>query len=310
MEFIQIYITAAIGFLIITGVIIYFVVYNTTKPLKEMSEATKRYSKSDFSYRIKTDKKSNVREFEELAEAMNLMADSLEKHEATRSNFVANVSHELKTPMTTIGGFIDGILDGTIDKDNQERYLTVVSDEIKRLSKLVASMLNTMKMEAGEIKITPGEVNLFEMIFSIIMSFEQKLNEKSIDVNGLATLQNIIIEGDNDMLTQVFFNLVDNALKFSPSNGEIVFDATENDDEVTVKVINTGAPINDDDLGHLFERFYKSDKSRSLDINSTGLGLYIVKNIIDLHGGSISVRNKDAGHVEFTVVLKKKLTDV
>lgn len=309
-SFLQIYTMAAFVLILVTGLIIYIITYNITRPLRDMSEATKRFAKGDFSHRIKQYDSNVVKEFDTLSTAMNLMAESLESLEASRSNFVANVSHELKTPMTTIGGFIDGILDGTISKENQNHYLGIVSDEIKRLSRLVISMLNMTKIEAGELRIKPVKVDLTELIAGIFISFVQKIEEKEIDIIGLDKLRSVTVEADADMINQVFYNLIDNAVKFTEHGGEIVVSVKTDGDNVVVKIKNTGQCISPEDIDHIFERFYKVDKSRSMDAKSAGLGLFIVKNIIALHDGDINVSTVDGKYTQFTVILKNKLISV
>lgn len=305
--FLRIYIMAAFAFIIITSLIIYVSTYNITRPLREMSEATKQYSKGDFSYRIKRNSRNTVREFDELSAAINSMAENLEQLENSRTEFVANVSHELKTPMTTIGGFIDGMLDGTIDARHQRHYLEIVSDEVKRLSRLVVSMLNMSKIEAGEMRIKPERFNLTHQLIGIFMSFEQTIEDKNINVKGLGSLSNCYIEADPDMISQVFYNLVDNAVKFTDDDGEISAFMSDDGEYVTVSIRNTGKGIKPEDIDHVFERFYKGDKSRSLDVKSTGLGLFIVKNIVELHGGEITADSVYEKYTEFTVKLKIKL---
>lgn len=305
-NFLQIYIMAAMILILVTGLIMYVSTYTMTRPLREISEATKQYAKGDFSYRIPRDGNGSVREFDELAAAVNSMADDLEQLENTRTNFIANVSHELKTPMTTIGGFIDGILDGTIDHGQQEYYLKIVSDEVKRLSRLVISMLNMSKMEAGELRINPSKFNLSQQILSIFLSFEQKIEDKDIHVKGLDSLTAHYIEADADMINQVFYNLVDNAVKFTQNGGEIGVFMSEDEEYLFVTIQNTGKGIQSEDVDHIFERFYKGDKSRSIDSKSAGLGLFIVKSIVTLHNGEISV-NTDDKYTRFTVRLKARL---
>lgn len=308
-EFSNIYIAAAIVFMLVTGLIAYIMTYNMTKPLRDMSEATKKYSNGDFSYRIKRYGKNTVREFDELSAAMNAMAESLETLENSRADFVANVSHELKTPMTTIGGFIDGMLDGTVDEKNREHYLRIVSEEIKRLSRLVVAMLNMSKMEAGQMRIKPSQYNLTQQIVGIFVSFEQKIDNKNIRIKGLDSLSNIYIYADSDMLSQVFYNLVDNAVKFTENGGEISVRMILADEDVTVVIRNTGKGISEEDIDHIFERFYKGDKSRSLDAKSSGLGLFIVKNLVEFHKGEISVSSEDGKYTQFTVKLKVRLSE-
>ncbi len=308
-NFVHLYIAAALVFMLVTGVIAYIMTYNMTKPLKDMSEATKKYSHGDFSYRIKRYGKNTVREFDELSAAMNSMAESLENLENSRADFVANVSHELKTPMTTIGGFIDGILDGTVDDKNREHYLRIVSDEVKRLSRLVVTMLNMSKMEAGQMRLNPSQYNLTHQIVGIFIAFEQKIESKNIRVKGLESLSNIYIFADSDMLNQVFYNLIDNAVKFTENGGEICVGMTLADEEVSVVIRNSGKGISNEDMDHIFERFYKGDKSRSLDAKSSGLGLFIVKNLVEFHKGEISVSNENGKYTQFTVKLKVRLSE-
>lgn len=310
VKFVNLYAAAAVGFMLITGLIAYIMTYNMTKPLKDMSDATKRFSEGDFSYRIKNRKRNTVREFDELTAAMNAMAVDLEQLENSRTEFVANVSHELKTPMTTIGGFIDGMLDGTIDESKREYYLRIVSDEVKRLSRLVVSMLNMSKMEAGELRINPSQFNLTQQIVNIFIGFEQKINDKNINIKGLEFLSSVYILADHDMLSQVFYNLVDNAVKFTDKGGEISVSMSADEDNISVVIRNTGKGIAQEDINYVFERFYKGDKSRSLDVKSAGLGLFIVKNIVELHKGDISVVSTEGKFTEFTVNLKTRLSEV
>ncbi len=308
-NFFEIYLTAAFGFLAITGFVVYGLTYTLVRIIRDMAEAAKCYSKGDFSYRIKVQDRSSVREFDELSAEINSMAENLDRLENSRANFVANVSHELKTPMTTIGGFIDGILDGTIDQDNQNHYLNIVSDEVKRLSRLVVSMLNMSKMEAGELKINPSGFNLTQQIVGIFIAFEQKINDKQIDITGLELLPNVYVEADPDMINQVFYNLIDNAVKFTQQGGEIAVSIKIQEKDVIVKIKNTGKLIAEEDIDHIFERFYKGDKSRGLDAKSAGLGLFIVKSLVLLHGGDISVCNIDNKYTQFTVKLKTEFSN-
>ena len=308
-NFFEEYVIAALGFLSVTGLTVYVLTYKLVKIIKDMINATKRYSKGDFSCRIKIHDRSSVKELDELSLEINSMAENLEQLEKSRASFVANVSHEFKTPMTTIGGFVDGMIDGTIEENQHRYYLKIVSDEVKRLSRLVVAMLNMSKMEAGELKINPGRYNLTQQIIGIFIAFEQKINDKQINVAGLDLLEDIYINADQDMMNQVFYNLVDNAVKFTQQCGEIAVFSEVSDDDIVIRIRNTGKCINDEDLDHVFERFYKADKSRGLDAKSAGLGLHIVKSIVSLHGGEISVQNIDDKYTQFTVRLSRQFDD-
>ena len=278
----------------------YYANYRVTRPLKLMSSAAKAIAQGDFSRRIPVETDDEIGE---LAESFNHMTNSLVQLESMRRSFVANVSHELKTPMTTIGGFIDGILDGTIPAEKQTYYLTVVSEEIRRLSRLVVGMLSLSKLESGEMKINRTRFNFTDVICSSVLSLEQKIEEKHIDIRGLDTMEALPISGDRDLLHQVVYNLSDNAVKFTQEGGYISFTARQEGTNIKLAIRNSGEGIEPKDLPHVFERFYKTDRSRSKDKNGTGLGLYIVKTIVDIHGGSITVSSVVGEYTEFIIVL-------
>ncbi len=279
---------------------VYIVTYSITKPLRKMSQITKEYATGDFSQRIEV--KGN-NELAELGNAMNSMAQSLSALEYSRRSFVANVSHELKTPMTSIGGFIDGILDGTISPEEEEKYLKIVSNEVKRLARLVSSMLNLSKIEAGELSLNLKKVDISNLIFNTMLSFEQLINNKSIEITGLDTIDSIHVNIDEGLLTQVIYNLIDNAVKFTDNGGYIDVRAEQNSTVTTVTIRNSGAGVPPDEIERIFERFYKVDKSRGLDTKSTGLGLYIVKSIVEMHGGTVEASSELNKYTQFKFTL-------
>lgn len=282
-------------------VIVYLVSYRMTRPLREMSLAAKQYANGDFSKRITIHKTvvGGNDEIEELVEAFNSMAQALASLELSRRNFVSNVSHELKTPMTTIGGFVDGILDGTIEADKQNQYLKIVSDEVKRLSRLVTGMLNMSKLEAGELDINPADFDISEMLFRTLLGFEQLIDKKHIEIRGLDALSSNRITADKDMINQVVYNLIDNAVKFTPEGGYIEIHSKADAEKVIVKIRNSGKGILPEELDRIFERFYKIDKSRSYDVKGAGMGLYLCKTIVELHGGQITARSNPDEFTEF-----------
>lgn len=267
-----------------------------------MSIAAKRFAVGDFTYRV------NVQSNDELAElgtAFNDMADALDKLESSRRSFVANVSHELKTPMTSIAGFIDGILDGTIPKSKEDYYLKIVSDEVRRLSRLVVAMLNMSKIESGDFEMKPKTYNISEQIIHILLTFEQKIEKKNIEVRGLDAMQQCNVYADTDMIYQVIYNLFDNAVKFTNENGYIEVAIHEAGDFVQISIKNSGTGIDPIELSRIFERFYKVDKSRSLDSKGAGLGLYIVKMMVEMHGGRIYAKSDSDSEAEFVFSLPK-----
>ena len=302
MGIFRMFFNAALIALLISFALVYIYAYRLTKPLRQMSVAAKQYAMGDFSARIQI-RRSRFRasddEIEELAMAFNSMAQALATLESSRRSFVGNVSHELKTPMTTIGGFIDGILDGTIEPEKHKQYLRVVSDEVKRLSRLVTGMLNMNKIEAGELDINPVHFDISEMIFRTLLSFEQLIDKKHIEIRGLEELKPTRIFADTDMINQVVYNLLDNAVKFTPEGGYIQVSSIADSEKAIIKIRNSGKGIPYDEIDKIFERFYKIDKSRSYDIKGAGLGLYLCKTIIDLHGGQILARSVVDEYTEF-----------
>ena len=288
--------------LLVSSLAIYFITYNMVKPLRQMSAAAKSFAKGDFSARIDV---VSGDEIGELATAFNNMATSLSELENMRRSFIANVSHELKTPMTVIGGFVDGILDSTIPRKDQTHYLEIVSGEVKRLARLVKSMLNLARVQAGEMKLVPTTFDLTPIICDTFFHFEKAINDKKIEVKGL-DMERISMVADEDLIHQVVYNLIENAVKFTQENGTIEVSTVSDADHITVSIKNTGEGISIDDIPYIFERFYKTDKSRGLDKNGVGLGLYIVKTIIDLHDGRITVKSQPGEFSEFIFSLPQK----
>ena len=311
LAILKMFLFSALLALAISFVATYVLTYQMTKPLREMSAAAKQYSNGDFSHRISVphQKKllgSDEDEVEELVTAFNAMANALSAIETSRRNFVANVSHELKTPMTTIGGFIDGILDGTIDQSKSQYYLRIVSDEVKRLSRLVTGMLNMSKIEAGQLDLKPKKFDISAMIFKTLLGFERVIEEKSIEIRGLDRIESMNIYADEDMINQVIYNLIDNAVKFTEKGGYIEVMLKADSEKAIVSIKNSGKGIAKEEVGIVFERFYKTDKSRSYDVKGAGLGLYIVKTIIDMHGGQISVQSEENEYTQFVFWLPIK----
>lgn len=299
----RMFFTAALAAAVITFILVYLVSYRLTKPLREMSTAVKQYATGDFSKRIAI-KHSRFKIFgpdetDELIQAFNSMAQALATLEMSRRSFVANVSHELKTPMTTIGGFIDGILDGTIEKEKESQYLKIVSDEVKRLSRLVTGMLNMSKYEAGELDLKPVNFDISEMLFRTLIGFEQIIDKKHIEIRGLDSMNPNSLTADKDMINQVVYNLVDNAVKFTPDGGYIEVSSKSDSEKVIVKIRNSGKGIPSEEIDKIFERFYKIDKSRSYDVKGAGMGLYLCKMIVEFHGGQIVARSEVGEYTEF-----------
>ncbi len=289
--------------LVLVTIAVYFMTGKIAKPIRNLENATTLYSSGDFSYRVPEINSND--ELSHLITKFNAMATSLSQLENSRRSFVANVSHEFKTPMTTIGGFINGILDGTIPPEKQNYYLSIVSSEIDRLSKMVNTMLNISKIETGNIEIKKESFDLTQKVISTFLGFEQLISKKNIEVIGIDDLEAITINGDSSMIDQVIYNLTDNAVKFTNENGKIFINATTDKKYVYLAITNTGKGIPEKDLNKVFDRFYKVDQSRSTDTKSTGLGLYLIQSILHLHNGSITVESQQNTYTRFTIKLPK-----
>jgi len=282
---------------------VYIISQKVIGPLKEISGAAKKFASGSFDVRVDVKGKDEVAQ---LATAFNNMAQSLDNYEDTRNAFVANVSHDLRTPMTTISGFIDGILAGAIPPEKHEHYLGVIAGEVKRLSRLVTTLLDVTRLQGGERKFVMSEFDVCEMARQILISFEQKIEAKQLDIEFECSDDSIYVSADRDAIYQVLYNICDNAMKFSFEKGKLAMSVTYNKEKkVEVSVYNEGMGIPKEDLPYIFERFFKSDKSRGLDKTGVGLGMFITKTIMEAHSESISVDSEYGKWCRFSFTLKQ-----
>ena len=300
---IQIYITVSVLVIFFSLLVMTLIARRQSSPLQEMARAANAFGHGDLSARVSVSPRQ-PREVQELALSFNNMAVSLEKSEEQWKDFVANVSHELTTPMTSISGYVDGILDGTIPPEQQKHYMEVVSKETKRLSRLVRSMLDMSKLQAQEgiPESQKSRFDITECAGLVLLSFERKITEKEILVDVRMPEHAVYTFANQDYITQVIYNLVDNAVKFCPPQGSLVLQLREGTDKLYLSIINDGNTIPPEELPLVFDRFRKLDKSRSLDKEGWGLGLYIVKTIVNCHGENISVSSRE-GKTDFTFTL-------
>lgn len=281
---------------IISLLAVYMITYQQVRPLRQIAHTVTRFAAGDYNARVHYRSDNEVGQ---LAAAFNEMAEAIATSESMSRSFVANVSHELKTPMQTISGFIDGILDGTIPPSKQSQYLRIVSTETKRLARLVRSMLDLSRIDSGKMKLNTSRFDISNTIFTTLLSFEQKIEEKRIDIIGMEDIHPLNVNGDPDLIHQVIYNLTENAVKFTNEGGYIKLSVTVKNSEAYVNICNSGIGVPSDELNHIFDRFYKTDKSRSQDKTGVGLGLYIVKTIVTLHGGRIEARSEEGRYCEF-----------
>ena len=299
----HIFLAASLVVVLISVLVVTIFARRESKPLKDMARAAAAFGHGDLEARVKVETDCSE-EVEDLAVAFNNMAVSLQKSEYQRQEFVANVSHELKTPMTTISGYVDGILDGTIPENRSRHYLQIVSDETKRLSRLVRSMLDISQLQnqQGIPDEKKMHFDLEECAGQALINFEKKINDKGINVQVDMPEHPVFTFANRDSVTQVIYNLIDNAVKFCPEGKTLGLTIREGGGKVYVSVSNEGETIPPDELPLVFDRFHKLDKSRSQNRDGWGLGLYIVKTIVCSHQENISVTSRD-GKTEFTFTM-------
>lgn len=299
----HIFLAASLFVVLISVLVVTVFARKESRPLRDMARAATAFGHGDLEARVKVESDYSE-EVEDLAVAFNNMASSLQKSEYQRQEFVANVSHELKTPMTTISGYVDGILDGTIPETKQRHYLQIVSDETKRLSRLVRSMLDISQLQTQEG--IPEEkkmhFDLEECAGQVLITFEKKINDKHLNVDVDMPDHPVYTIANQDYITQVIYNLIDNAVKFCPEGKTLGLTIREGGGKAYVSISNEGETIPPDELPLVFDRFHKLDKSRSQNRDGWGLGLYIVKTIVCSHQENISVTSRD-GKTEFTFTM-------
>lgn len=281
--------------LLIAFLIMYLLSQKLSRPLKRINQAAKNIASGNFKARVIVDSQDEIGQ---LGATFNYMADSLQQQDDAQTSFIANVSHELRTPMTTISGFIENILNGTIPKERQEEYLEIALSETKRLSRLVADMLDISKMSLGQFSLDIKPFDLAEMIRLTVIRFENAIDEKHLDVSVDFSSEQIQVLGDKDSISRVVTNLMDNAVKFSDPAAHLDIKVFTRSGKAYTAITNDGMGIDAKDINYIFDRFYKTDKSRN-DKKGTGLGLYMVKNILALHSQNIVVKSVDISDEEY-----------
>ena len=300
----QLFFLTAVAVLLITMVISSVTVQRMVDPLKIMCNAAYRFAHGEVDTRVATEFTGRQDEVGELAVAFNAMADSLAQTEQKRSEFVANVSHELKTPMTTIAGFAEGILDGTIPPEKERESLQIISSETRRLSRLVRRMLELSRLQSSERVAAQEQFDAAEVLLRVLVSLEAKITDKNLDVQTDLPDGPVMVWGDPDAITQVCYNLLDNAVKFSAPEGPLSLKISTRGGRAYISIGNQGETIPPDQLDHIFDRFHKADSSRSAHKEGVGLGLYIVKTILNTYKEDITVTSED-GFTEFTFTLSE-----
>lgn len=300
----KLFVTIAGIVLVLAICFIYLCSQRMSRPLKNLNRAAKEIATGNFDLKVKVD---GTDEISDLAKTFNYMTTSLKQLDDTQKSFIANVSHELRTPITTISGFLEKILDGTISEDKQKEYLTIAYNESKRMSRLVSDMLDISKMSLGQYTITKSSFDIAELMRLSVIKAGDALDEKYMDVNIDFSAEKIMVYADKDAISRVVTNILDNALKFSDANTVLDIKVFTKDSKAYIAITNDGIGIEQKDINHIFERFYKTDKSRNNKIG-TGLGLHMVQNILALHGETIAVKSVDLAATEHENTSQKRTT--
>jgi signal transduction histidine kinase len=300
-ELIRYSVLAGLAALALSSVLVFLIARAQSRPIRQITDAVQAFAHGDFSRRVEGIKGDG--DVARLADSFNAMAEDISRLDQSRKSFVANVSHELRSPMTCIQGYVQGMLDGTIRDDEREKYLNTVLSETKRLTKLIAELLDLSRFEAGKTPLNKTRFDIDELILSVLFKFEKRIEDKGIDVEISFKEQPCYVEADADRITQVITNLIDNAVKFAAEKGQLIVWTHVVDNLCYVTVKNDGAAIPADDLPFIFERFYKVDKAHTSG-GGTGLGLAIVKRILEQHGQSINVTST-GGLTTFVFTLER-----
>ena len=272
-----------------------------TRPLTELANAAKRLAQGDMSVKVRVYADDEIGE---VSRAFNSMVDALQTMEEQRKGFVANVSHELRSPITSIAGYLQGMLDGTIPQEEHQKYMQVVYDETQRLTRLIRDLLDLSRIESGNVPMNPVDFNINELMRRVLIKYEGRLDEKNMEVEAEFADEPCMVHADMDRIEQVVSNLVDNAIKFCGQYGKLTLETRWEGAECVVTVADDGAGIDEKDLPHVFDRFYTVDKAHTAG-KGTGLGLSICKQILLQHGHDITVESVKGEGTRFAFQLDR-----
>ena len=282
-------------------IVVYYLSIRITKPMLSLNEAAKVIAGGNFEHRVEIVSDDEVGQ---LADSFNHMAESLNNYEKVRREFIANVSHDLRSPLTSMQGFLNAILDGTVPVEKQDKYLRIVLEETKRLSKLTNDIVDLSRAQESNITLECSRFDVNKLIRSNILRVEPRLNDKKLLVNAVFEHQETFVFADSDKIDRVIYNLIDNAIKFSPAESKIEVETTWKDNKVIIQIQDSGPGISKEDQKFIFDRFYKADSSRGEDKLGSGLGLSIVKEFLLAHGENIAVKSQPGKGAEFIFSLR------
>ncbi len=282
-------------------------IYDINKPIRKLTALTASYAKGDFSERIKVNRNDEIGQ---LADSLNYMGTEINNFSEYQRKFIANVSHDFRSPLTSIKGYLEAMLDGTIPPELQEKYLTIVISETERLTKLTNNLLVMNNVNKDGMILDISDFDIVAIIKQTIETFEGVCAKKKIKFKLVFSDKSMYVAADMSKIQQVIYNLVDNAIKFSNTDSSIIISVSEKNEKILVSIKDFGIGIPKDSLPHIWERFYKSDLSRGKDKKGTGLGLSIVKDIIAGHNEYIDVVSTQGVGTEFTFRLPKSKTGI
>ncbi len=302
MAYMEIILVSLIAVLI-SVIAVYYTTTRLTRPFMEINEIVQKYSKGDYNVRIPI---SSIEEATQLAISFNTMADQLKDLEATRRSFVANVSHELRSPLTSMKGFLEAMQDGTIGPDEYEKYIGIVLSETKRMAVMVNDLLDLARIESGKTALKLEIFDINELIRRTLITFEARIYEHHMEVDVKFAQEQYYVEADSAQISQVLRNIIDNAIKYSPDDSKLRIATYAMKREIYVSIQDNGQGIPEQDVPHVFDRFYKVEKAHTPSKQGgTGLGLSIVKRIIDQHNQTITLKSAKGKGSTFTFTLKR-----
>lgn len=291
----------ALAALVLAALFVFLYVRTVMRPLSELTSAARAMADGNFDVRVMDEAASP--EINELAHAFNVMADKLSEVESGRREFVANVSHELRSPITSISGFVEGMEDGTIPPEEHPRYLALVGDETRRLSKLIGDLLALSRLERDDVKLDKTDFDMNEMLRRAIIRRVNDLESKNMELDCDFQQEPCMVRADSDRIEQVVVNLLDNAIKFTPDGGKITLKTAVNKSLCTVTVADNGVGVTPEDRPKVFDRFFTADRAHTSG-KGTGLGLSICQRIMEMHGQTIRLEDTTEG-TAFTFTLEK-----
>ncbi len=292
MPFLVVIILSLVALMLITN--------STLRPIREIIATSKQYAAGNFNARVDV---HTGNEFDDLARYMEEMADELARSDEYRKSFISNVSHDFRSPLTSIKGYIEAMIDGTIPPELHEKYLQVVLSETNRLTKLTQGLIELKDFDSFSLQLDKSNFNIKEIIQPTINTFERRCMDKGVHLNSYFYTERTTVHADRTRIQQVIYNLVDNAIKFTDAGGHVSVHVMEKNDKLVISVKDEGVGISPEAQKKIFDRFYKTDPSRGKDKTGSGIGLAITKEVIKAHGEHITVTSTEGKGSEFTFSL-------